>query len=165
MIFIFWTVLGLAVGAFHALRKRDGRAPGETAAIFLRWFLGITIGLGSIVGALFHIFDGVQTAEEIGFTRGDGGFQFENAMGDLAIGVAAFSCIWIREKMFWAAVILISTIQFWGDAYGHVYQMVENDNHKPDNTGPVLWMDILNPILAIIFFGAMKRFSPKSHEV
>jgi GNAT superfamily N-acetyltransferase len=29
------------------------------------------------------VFDGAAIAEEIGFTRGDGGFQFENAMGDL----------------------------------------------------------------------------------
>jgi hypothetical protein len=159
MIFIFWTVLGLAVGAFHALRGREGRTGGETAAIFLRWFLGITIGVGSIFGALFHIFDGVQTAEEIGFTRGDGGFQFENAMGDMAIGIAAFLCIWIRDKMFWAAVLLIATIQFWGDGYGHIYQMVENDNHKPDNSGPVLWMDFLNPVIAIALFTAMWRSS------
>lgn len=162
MIFVFWTVLGLAVGGFHALRGRDERGPAETAAVFLRWFLGITIGVGSIVGALFHIFDGVQTAEEIGFTRGDGGFQFENAMGDMAIGIAAFLSIWVRDKMFWAAVILIATIQFWGDAYGHVYQMVENDNHKPDNTGPVLWMDILNPVIAIALYAAMRRRAPRS---
>jgi hypothetical protein len=39
---------------------------------------------------MFHIFDGEQVAKEICFTRGDGGFQFENAMGDLSIGVAGF---------------------------------------------------------------------------
>mgnify|MGYP003525455023 CR=1 FL=1 len=80
MIFVFWIVLGLAVGAFHAFRGREGRSHGETAAIFLRWWLGITVGIGSLIGAGFHIFDAKETAEQICFTRGDGGFQFENAM-------------------------------------------------------------------------------------
>jgi hypothetical protein len=164
MIFVFWIVLGLAVGAFHASRNREGRSHGETAAIFLRWWLGITVGIGSLVGAGFHIFDGVETAKDICFTRGDGGFQFENAMGDLAIGVAAFLCIWIRHPMFWAAVILMMSIQYLGDAYGHVYQMIEYDNHCVDNTGLVLWADIIQPVVAIGLFVIMRRSGPSQPQ-
>ena len=160
MIFVFWIVLGLAVGAFHAFRGREGRSHGETAAIFLRWWLGITVGIGSLIGAGFHIFDAKETAEQICFTRGDGGFQFENAMGDLAIGVAAFSCIWIRNPMFWAAVILVMSIQYLGDAYGHIHQMIEYDNHCVDNTGAVLWGDIIMPVVAIFLFVVMQRSGP-----
>jgi hypothetical protein len=32
----------------------------------------------------------------IGYTRGDGGFQWENAMGDLAIGVVGIMAYWFR---------------------------------------------------------------------
>lgn len=160
MTFIFWIVLGLAVGAFHASRGHADRSRGENIAIILRWWLGITVGIGSIFGAAFHIFDGVQTAQEICFTRGDGGFQFENAMSDLAIGIAAFLCIWIRHPMFWAAVILVMSIQYLGDAYGHIYQMVENDNHCEDNTGLVLWADFILPIVSIGLFVLMRRSGP-----
>jgi hypothetical protein len=51
--------------------------------------MGVTIGVAGIVGALFHLFDGPTIAKEIGFTRGDGGFQTEVGFGDLALGVAA----------------------------------------------------------------------------
>jgi hypothetical protein len=121
------------------------------------YWLGIAIGVASILGAAFHVFDAEQVARDICFTRGDGGFQFENAMGDLSIGVAAFLCMFIRDSRFWLAVIIVATIQFWGDAYGHVYQMVENDNHCVDNTGAVLWMDIAGPLVAIVLYALWRR--------
>ncbi|MGK2932159.1 MAG: DUF6790 family protein [Solirubrobacterales bacterium] len=157
MIFVFWIVLGLAVGALHAFRHREGRTRAEKAGIFLLWWMVITVGVGGIFGAAFHVFDGEQIAKEICFTRGDGGFQFENAMGDLAIGVAAIACYWVRHPMWWAAVILILSIQFFGDGYGHIYQMIEYDNHCVDNTGPVLWADFALPIVAIGLFALMGR--------
>ena len=160
MIFVFWMVLALAVGAFHASRNREGRSTGETAAIFLRWWLIIAVGVGGLVGVGYHLFDAVETAKEVCFTRGDGGFQFENAMGDLAIAVAALLCIRIRNPMWWAALILISAIQYYGDAYGHIHQMVEYDNHCVYNTGAVLWSDIIVPTVAIALFAVMRRSSP-----
>ena len=154
----FWIALSLGIAGLHLIRHRhEERTGSETAAVFLRYWLGIGLGLGSIVGGLFHVFDGTEVAKEICFTRGDGGFQFENAMGDIAIGVAAFLCLFIREPKFWLAVIIIATIQFWGDAYGHIYQMIENDNHCTDNTGPVLWMDIAGPVVAIALYVLMQR--------
>lgn len=146
------------------LRGRKERTTQENIAIVLRWWLGIAVGVMSIVGALFHIFDGKDIAEQICFTRGDGGFQFENAMGDLAIDIAAFLCIWVRNPFFWGAVILVFTIQYLGDAYGHIYQMVEYDNHCVDNTGPILWTDILIPIVSVALFFAMKPFKKDSQE-
>jgi hypothetical protein len=55
------------------------------------------------------------------------------------------------------AVIIVTTIQYWGDAYGHFHQMIENDNHCTDNTGPVLWMDIIGPMVAIVLYALMRR--------
>jgi hypothetical protein len=156
----FWIALSLGLAGLHIFRRRhEERTHSETAAVFLRYWLGIAIGIASIVGGLFHVFDGTDIAREICFTRGDGGFQFENAMGDIAIGVAGFLCLFIRDPRFWLTVIIIATIQFWGDAYGHVYQMIENDNHCTDNTGPVLWMDIAGPLVAIVLYAVMRRGS------
>lgn len=158
MIFVFWVLLALLAALIHLGRTRNReRDPGEVAGIFLRYWLGIAIGLAGLVGAGFHIFDGEQIAREICFTRGDGGFQFENAMGDLAIGVVGILSMFIRNPKFWLAVIIVTTIQYWGDAYGHVYQMVVNDNHCEDNTGLVLWADIVTPLVAILLFGLMTR--------
>jgi Family of unknown function (DUF6790) len=43
------------------------------------------------------------------------------------------------------AVLIVAAISLWGDAYGHIHQATVNDNHDPDNTGPVLYADILFP--------------------
>jgi hypothetical protein len=53
----------------------------------------------------------------IGYTRGNGGFQWENAMGDLAIGIMAYRF----RGHFWLCTIVVLTIQFFGDAAGHIY--------------------------------------------
>ena len=78
-------------------------------------------------------------------------------MGDLSIGVAGFVCLFIRDPRFWLAVIIVTTIQYWGDTYGHFHQMIENDNHCTDNTGPVRWMDIIGPMVAIVLYALMRR--------
>jgi hypothetical protein len=154
----FWPIVALLLAGFHLFRQRGReREPGEVPTVLLRYWLGVAIGIASIVGAAFHVFDAEQVAKEICFTRGDGGFQFENAMGDLSIGVAALLCLFIRDTRFWLAVIIVATIQFWGDAYGHIYQMVENDNHCPDNSGAVLWMDIAGPLVAIVLYLLSRR--------
>jgi hypothetical protein len=154
----FWLALSLGLAGLELFRRRgEDRTTGQSAGVVLKYWLAIGIGLGSIAGGLFHVFDAEQVAREICFTRGDGGFQFENAMGDLSVGVAAFLCLFIRDPRFWLAVIIVSTIQFWGDAYGHIYQMIENDNHCTDNTGPVLWMDIAGPFVAIALYLVMRR--------
>jgi len=154
-VFAFWTVLALVLAAIHLWRHPGERGTGPVSRVLLMYLLGLG-GIGLIVAAAVHVFDAKETAEGIGFVpwhpQSTGAFQFENAMGDLAIGVAALLCLWIRDMKFWLAVILIMTIQLWGDAYGHIHQMVTYDNHATDNTGPVLWADIVNPVILIVLY-------------
>jgi hypothetical protein len=124
---------------------------GAIEAVLL-WWIVVTIGIAGIVGGLYHLLDGAQVAGEIGFTRGDGGFQTEVGFGDVALGVAAVLCIWFRDR-YWLAVIVVAAISLWGDAYGHIHQAVVNDNHDIDNTGPVLYTDILFPLVALLLYG------------
>jgi len=158
VIFVVFIVVALIAAGVHYLRHRgEIHGSGDVAQVFLRYWLGVVVGIGAVVGAAFHVFDAQDIAEQICFTRGDGGFQFENAMGDLSIGVVGVMCLWITSPKFWLAVIVVVTVQYWGDAYGHIHQMVVNDNHCVDNTGPVLWTDIAIPFVSIILYAVMKR--------
>jgi hypothetical protein len=140
------------VGAAIQIQRTRGRDPRPLPVdTLIVWWLVVAVGLTSIVGALFHIFDGAQIAEEIGYTRGDGGFQFENAMGDMAIGVAAVLCRWLRGY-FWLAVLVVLSIQFLGDAGGHIYFWIAEDNTQPDNVGIPLWFDFILPIVAVLLY-------------
>jgi hypothetical protein len=145
------------IGAWiHLRRDTQPRSRERTLEIFLLWWLAVPIGVAGVAGAASHVFDGPATAEMIGFTRGDGGFQFENAMGDLAIGVTGLLCIRFRGY-FWLAVLLVTAIQYYGDAYGHFFQWIENDNTDDGNIGPPLWLDLIVPTVGLILYRLYTR--------
>jgi hypothetical protein len=152
VIFIFWGVVALVFAGTHILRHKEPRTRENVTEWLLVYWLMIAIGLAGIVGGLYHLFDGAEIAEEIGYTRGDGGFQDEVGFADLAIGVAAFMSRFIRDPMYWLAILIVVTISLWGDGYGHIHQEVVNDNHDPDNTGAVLYTDFLYPLIGIVLY-------------
>ncbi|MCW2688465.1 MAG: integral rane protein [Mycobacterium sp.] len=119
------------------------------------WWMVWVVGVASLVGAAYHIFDGAQTAELIGYTRGDGGFQWENAMGDMAIGVVGIMGYRFRGY-FWLCTIVV-LIQYIGDAAGHIYFGVVDDNTSPYNIGFPLWTDILLPIVMWLLYIRSRR--------
>ena len=156
MPFLFFVVIALVGAAIHLHRDSRPRSAARTLEIFLVWWMVVAIGIGSIFGAMFHFFDGPSTAREIGYTNGDGGFQTEVGFADLAIGVLAVLCIWFRDRFLLAAVLVVS-ISYLGDAYGHLHQEAIHDNHDPDNTGLVLWADFIQPLVAIALYALRER--------
>ena len=156
MIYVVYALVALAGAGVHLWRHPADRRGGRWIEVVLLWWIVVTIGVAGIVGGLLHLFDGPAIAREIGFTRGDGGFQTEVGFGDLALGLAAVLCIWIRDR-YWLAILLIAGVSLWGDAYGHIHQEVVNDNHDPDNSGPVLYADILFPLVGLLLYAAMGR--------
>lgn len=158
MIYVVYLVVALAGAGIQLWRHPEKRKPAAAIDTVLLWWIVVTIGVAGIVGGLFHLFDGASIAREIGFTRGDGGFQTEVGFGDLALGVAAVLCIWFRDR-YWLAITVVATISLWGDAFGHIHQEIVNDNHDPDNTGPVLYADIIVPLVALALYIARERMS------
>lgn len=161
---IVGTIVALMGGFIQSRRHKDRVA----ADIHMVWWMVLVVGIGSIVGAAYHIFDGANTAEMIGYTRGDGGFQWENAMGDLGVGVLGVLACWFRGH-FWLATIVMLTVQYFGDAAGHIYFWLAQDNTKPYNIGVPLWSDILLPIIMWGLYIASRRRNgdavPKTERV
>jgi hypothetical protein len=153
LVFALIAVVGAAISV-HRRRRRGGTTLAVDVAMV--WWLVVAVGIASVVGALFHLFDGKEIAEQIGYTRGDGGFQFENAMGDMAIGVAAILGRWFRGY-YWLAVTIVLAIQFLGDAGGHIYFWLAEDNTQPDNVGIPLWFDFILPIATAVLFALSWR--------
>lgn len=141
------------VGGFVQTRRHPGR---PAADVHLVWWMVWVVGVASIVAAAFHIFAGPQTAEMIGYTRGDGGFQWENAMGDLAIGVAGLMAARFRGH-FWLATIVVLTVQYVGDAAGHLYFWLARGNTHPYNVGVPLVIDLLLPAVMWALYSASRR--------
>jgi len=161
MIYALYALVALLGAGIHLWRHPEERAPERVIEIVLLWWIVVTIGVAGVVGGLFHLFDGASIAKEIGFSRGDGGFQTEVGFGDLALGLAALLCVRFRDR-YWLAILIVATVSLWGDAFGHIHQEVVNDNHDPDNTGPVLYADIVFPLVGLALYGALERL--KSQE-
>lgn len=148
MPFLFFAAIALIGAAIHRHRDEQPRSAARSFEIFLVWWMVVAVGIAAIFGAIFHFFDGPNTAKEIGFTNGDGGFQTEVGFADLAVGVLGILCARFRDGFLLAAVLAVS-ICYLGDAYGHIHQAAIHDNHAPDNTGLVLWADFTVPLVAI----------------
>jgi hypothetical protein len=148
---IVLAVIAVAGAALHIRRHPDRDRPAYAVDTVLVWWLVVVVGLWGFIGALYHLVDGPGVAADIGYTRGDGGFQFENAIGDLAIAVAALLCARFRRG-FWLATVIVFAVQYYGDAGGHIYFWLAEDNTKPDNVGIPLWFDLIAPTVAIALY-------------
>jgi hypothetical protein len=154
--FLFFAAIALIGATIHVHRDSQPRSTARTLEIFLVWWMVVAVGIAAIFGSMFHFFDGPDTAREIGYANGDGGFQTEVGFADLAIGVLGVLCARFRDGFLLAAVIAVS-ICYLGDAYGHLHQAAIHDNHDPDNTGLVLWADFIAPLVAIGLYAASRR--------
>jgi hypothetical protein len=147
MISVLFFIVAIVGAAVQLVVQKRERTPERIVEVLLLWILVVPIGVGSIFSALAHLFYPEQVAASIGWQTSP--FQRENAFGDLGYGVLGVLCIWMRGK-FWEATVIMSSISLLGDAYGHIYEMVVNNNHSPNNTGALLVMDIVIPIVAIV---------------
>lgn len=146
---LIFALIAFVGGAIQAYRRRgQGRLAAD---IMMVWWLAVAVGLGGLLGVGYHLFDGPATAELIGYTRGDGGFQYENAMGDLAIAVAALLAVRVRGH-FWLALLVILSIQFLGDAGGHLYFWISEGDTEPYNVGVPLAMDFIVPVVTAVLY-------------
>lgn len=72
-------------------------------------------------------------------------------MGDLAIGIAGRLSFRFRG-FYWLGLIVVLAIHFYGDAGGHIYFWLAEDNTEPGNVGFPLVADLVAPTFAIIVY-------------
>ena len=110
-------------------------------------FLVINIGISGLFAFAGHAFSSNKVAEYIGWPSGNP-FQFEVAITNLSLGILAILCIWFRGN-FWIATVIVYSIFAFGAAYGHIREIIKNNNKSPGNAGPPLYVDIIKPLIVI----------------
>lgn len=120
-----------------------------------RWVVLLALGFTGIYTFIMHAFFPTVSAATIGWITSP--FQYEVAMADLTIGILGIlafkASIGFRKATVIAAMILL-----WGDAIGHIRQMIIENNFSSGNAGSWFWMDIIIPlILLVTFLGQAKR--------
>ncbi len=114
---------------------------------FFACLLFFAVGFGGIWGFIMHAFFDSIASNNIGWKANP--FEFEVALANLALGVAGIIASFANWS-YRAAVVTVTTVFLWGAATGHIYQIIISGNFNPGNAGPILWTDILIPLLMLI---------------
>ena len=121
--------------------------------IFFRWTVLLPLGFTAIYAFIMHAFFPDLAATTIGWQNSP--FQFEVAMANLGFGVIAILSF-NASYGFRLATVIGNTFWLWGDAVGHVYQIVEHQNFSIGNAGSWFWMDILVPLILIFLISKLQ---------
>jgi len=143
---IVFPLLGAIIAAVHIYaRKYTGVAALET---ILMWQLAVGWGLSLLYGGLGHLFVPDQVAESIGWPVGSP-FQREVGIWDMSLGIVGLLCLKFRGE-FWTAMIAGAGIFSIGAGLGHLWELMVNGDTAPNNAGPVMYFDLLYPVLMVI---------------
>jgi hypothetical protein len=123
------------------------------AEIFYRWMALLPLGLAGLYGFVMHAFFPDISAAAIGWTNSP--FQYEVAMANLGFGLIAILS-YKASYGFRLATVIANTCWLWGDASGHIYQMITQHNFASGNAGSWFWMDIILPLVMIICISKIK---------
>jgi hypothetical protein len=160
---LFFFILGMVLAVIHIFRKpANTKEKHKKLEIILLYYIVFTIGVTGLFAAYAHIFMANQVAQAIGWPTGSP-FQTEVAIANLSYGVLGILCIWIREK-FWLAAIIGNSVFLFGDAIGHIYQIVNNNDYAPDNAGIILYTDLFFPVFALTLYFFYTRQLKKAQE-
>lgn len=132
-----------------------GRRQSNSEIVF-KWIALLPLGLTGIYTFIMHAFFPEITATNIGWR--DSPFQYEVAMADLAIGVLGVLSFQASFG-FRLATVIGATIWLWGDAFGHMHQIIKFHNLARGNAGSWLWMDLIIPFILLISLLGLRRDS------
>ncbi len=148
MFFLIFPVLAIVAALIHlGITSRWQAGLQAVSAIFLRYVLVINVGLEGFFSFYGHAFMADQVAASIGWAPSP--FQYEVAIANLAVGTLGILCLWF-DGSFWFATIVATTVWLWGDAAGHVRQIIVAHNYAANNAGPALYSDLMVPAAMII---------------
>ena len=157
-ILTFFLLSLIAAGVTLAISKRlRGSRLGIVSTILLS-LLVIQVGLMGLLTAYAHVFRPVQTSASIGWLTSP--YEYEVGMADLTVGVLGILCLFFRDN-FWLATAIANAVWMWGDAIGHVRQMVEYDNHATNNAGLFLYAEFLTPLIILLLVAKHRQMTAR----
>lgn len=108
--------------------------------------LFLFVRLVGIYTFALHCFWGDIAAEGIGWSNSP--FHWELGIANAIVGVLGLLSRKATRQIRLATVIAVS-VWLWGDAVGHVYQMVVAGNFALGNASPWFWTDAVAPAVMI----------------
>lgn len=156
---IAWAMNNFALAMFllaaiFILLHRIIKSSMHESEIVYRWVALFGLGFSGIYTFVMHVFYPEFTAQVIGWQTSP--FQFEVGMSDLAIGILGI--LSFRASFgFRLATVIGGLLWLWGDAFGHVLQMISHHNYTLGNAGSWFWMDVIIPLILLMCILRMKK--------
>lgn len=123
------------------------------AEIVYRWMALFALGFTGIYTFVLHVFFSDVAAAAIGWAPSP--FQFEVGMADLALGL--LGVLSFRGTYnFRLATVIVAICMLWGDAVGHIYQMLVYQNFNPGNAGSWFATDVIVPAILLLCIVKLK---------
>ena len=153
MLAVLFVGLALHVALDRSPARRTAPRVLELVAL---WFVVWGIGVNGVLAGLVHTGPGAASAAaEIGFLPTP--FQWEVGVNDLAVGIAGVLCARRSLRGGWmSATVAVAFVSLWGDAIGHVMQLVAHDDTAVNN----VWAMPIGfgvPLVAAIALVASRR--------
>lgn len=157
---VFWVPL-LSYAAVALLtvlsfvRTPAPRPPLLAARLLLRYMNLVPVGLMGLWGALGHLVFPARSAAAIGWATSP--FQTEVGAANLGIGIAGLVAAFWPDWGFRAGVAVVAAGFLGGAAVTHVIEIAETGNMAAGNAGPILYTDVLTPLLLFILLAVTYR--------
>jgi hypothetical protein len=146
--FVTFFIVGLLAGWISLINKPKPLGFSTVIEAFFSYYLLFTIGINNLLNFIFHVFFGDVAAKFIGWENSP--FQAEVGFASLGVGIAGI--IAFKASLPFRFATLIPPVCFsLGAAGGHIYQMIVAHNFSPGNAGLVLPIDIIIPVVGLMF--------------
>lgn len=157
---VFWVPLiayaaVVLLTALSFARQPAPRRPLDLARALLRYINLFPVGLMGLWGALGHIVFPAQSAAAIGWATSP--FQTEVGLANLGMGLAGVIAAFWRDWGFRAAVAVMMAGFLGGAGINHIIEIGRTGNLAAGNAGPILYTDLLTPLLLIILLALTYR--------
>jgi hypothetical protein len=147
-------VVGLIASAVALLRRPKPLTTPVVVEALFAYFLLFSIGFSLLYNFVLHSFFGEMTAGFIGWKNSP--FQEEVGFASLGYAVVGFLAFRRSFDLRLAAVTGPSLFLFCAGA-GHVYQIITTHNFAPGNSGVILYMDFLLPVIGFVLLWLQHR--------
>jgi len=146
--YAWMSILGIAIGLIIAGASHRWRA-GTAWRTILDHYVLWGIGVASITNFVFHSVLGDFSAEQIGWDQSP--FQMELALASLGFGLVGL--IAFPRRAGWVAKLVACVgpgVFMFGAGIVHIVDQVTEGNMAFGNAGPILYTDLLYPVVSAV---------------
>ncbi len=151
-IFIFLAPF-IAVWSIHTTRDKKLQKE-ELRYYLLLFFLLICVGVQGVVTGTVQIFGAEGHCTYSG--RPWSPFVWELGMMNISYGVLGLLCYWLRGS-FWAATGIGYSVFLILAFFGHIYEVIIEQNYHLGSVGPQVWIDLFIAIVLMVLICRSKQ--------